>query len=165
VFDQQSSGSHSIRIRAIDSGGLFVEKILMVTVDNGGYLTWATSLPMGERAPTDDPGGHGIVNLLRYAFGMDALNPERERLPQIGQQTFTVGGETETYLTLTYTRRTEDPSLIYLVEASDDLLDWNLIQGTEYTVSEGDGMETVTIVDSESMDVTDRRFLRVRVER
>lgn len=108
----------------------------------------------------------GIENLLRYAFGMDALRPEREKLPQLGQLVVMEDGQSQTYLTLTYTRRTDDVSLIFIAQASDDLFDWLPFSGVEETVDDGTGeTETVTLIDSETMDDHTLRFLRLRVER
>jgi uncharacterized delta-60 repeat protein len=165
VFDSAVRSTYTIRVRATDLSGASLEKNLVVTVERDRYQVWAEDLPADERGAHDDPGGHGIPNLLRYAFGMDALQPERAKLPQVGQQILTVDGEVETYLTLTYTRRTGEPDLIFIAEASADLLDWHPIAVTEEIQSTGDGIETVTIVDSEPIDTNTKRFLRVSVER
>lgn len=131
-----------------------------------GYDAWATALPEIERAYTDDPGYHGIANLLRYAFDMDPVQPERTRLPRIGQYTAIEGEQDTAYLTLTYIRRTNDPALVYFVEASDDLTDWEPFHGHEKIVStnkEGE-TETVTVTDTEPMRLRSNHFLRVRVK-
>jgi uncharacterized delta-60 repeat protein len=157
---------YRIRIRAANQHGLFITRTFVLTTSDDGFLAWAAALPEGQRGELDDPGGYRIPNLLRYAFGMDALQPERDRLPQIGEHIISEGEQPGVYLTFTYTRRTDDSSLIYIAETSDDLLAWLSFHGAEEVSDDGNSeTEAVTLIDSEPIAEQNTRFLRVRVER
>lgn len=136
------------------------------SVENG-YLSWAEeNLPPGERAETDDSGGYGIFNLLRYAFDMNASAPEREKLPQLGERIVTFEGTSSRHLTLTYTRRIDDEQIAYIVEESEDLVSWLQLSPVEEIVSTGNAhTELATAIDPKSMDDHERRFLRLIVGR
>lgn len=136
------------------------------SVENG-YLAWAEeNLPPGERAETDDPGGYGIFNLLRYAFDMNASVPERDKLPQLGERTVMFEETSSRHLTLTYTRRIDDEQIAYIVEESEDLVSWLQLSPVEEIAPTGNAhTELVTAIDPEPMDGHERRFLRVRVGR
>jgi hypothetical protein len=167
VLDFYDNPVHTIRIRATDLGGLWVEDEITILVQQDPYNAWIEALPEDQRGPADDPGDHGIPNLLRYAFGMDALQPEREKLPQVGTVTVTGRGDPIRYLTLTFQWRIGDAQLEYIIEASTDLVTWNaLLRPFTQIVDDGNGQTaTVTIRDTSPIDNLAIRFLRVRVER
>jgi uncharacterized delta-60 repeat protein len=128
------------------------------------FAAWAAALPEDFRGENDDPGGHGIPNLLRYAFAMDALHPAREQLPRVSHKTLTEQEDSSTYLTITYTRRTDDPALVFETEVSDDLLAWEPFTGVEAVeVDDANGSERVTVAHPVPVEDDDRRFLRIRV--
>ncbi|MBI2929817.1 MAG: hypothetical protein HYY24_29510 [Verrucomicrobia bacterium] len=66
---------------------------------------------------TEDAGGHGVPNLLRYAFGLDAKSPDRSRLPKWAVR--------DGHLTIDFRRRLDATDLDYLVEVSEDLAAWD----------------------------------------
>lgn len=86
-FDYDIQNSYTIRVRTTDIDGLFLEKVFRIDVEKTPFRRWAEALPDGEQGEEDDPGNHGITNLLRYAFGMNAVQPERDKLPRVGQET------------------------------------------------------------------------------
>ncbi len=164
VLDYWEADSHTIRVRATDLGDLTHDKIFTVAVRQDAFRAWSESLPVGERELEDDPGGYGIPNLLRYAFAMDPLNPEREKLPQVGQ-TEIFGTQS---LSITYLRRTDDSALRFIPEVSNNLHDWSSApRGAPHTLIEDheDGTETWSYIDYQRGDPPPRRFLRIRVER
>src|SRR5690625_1238720 len=165
-FDTQEQDAYAIRIRAANAKGLWVKGTFIVSVIPDHYARWAADLPEGQRAPTADPGGHGIPNLLRYAFGMGASQPDRGNLPQTGTASVTADGQHQTYLTLTYTRQIGDSGLNLIAEVSDDLLSWLPFEGAEEIIENTtDETETVILTDSKPVADQTKRFLRVRVER
>jgi hypothetical protein len=101
-----------------------------------------------------DPDGDGVVNLFEYALDEDPLAPNSTPPSQVS-----ILGRR---LQLTF-NRIADPDLIYVVEASDNLIDpdgWQLIwssTGTDNTAG------PVTIVDTSILDDHPRRFLRLQV--
>ncbi len=113
--------------------------------------------------PAADPGGFGIPNLLRYALGLDARNPDPRGLPvaRLGG----IDGETATYFTLSYNRILEAPDAEFQVLASNDLQEWESL-GPEYTIEvvDTDDTRTVTVRDSGPVAERERRFLRLAVE-
>lgn len=112
--------------------------------------------------PEGDPGGFGIPNLLRYAFALDARNPERAGLPRIGMETEEDGH----FLTLEFNRPSNAIDLDYQIEASADLAEWEAAEGIWEEVAEENGtVEAAIFVDSEDVDDngSGRRFLRVAV--
>ena len=167
VLDYETQTTHAIRVRAIDLGGLYVEQNFTIIVERDSFRAWSTGLPNDERGEGDDPGGFGIPNLLRYAFDMDPVQPRREKLPEAGTVVVTDRRGEMTYLTITYTRRTDDDLLRYFVEGSNDLVSWSeLLRAREDIADDGNGFtETVTVRDTVSLDSGAKRFLRVRVER
>lgn len=121
-------------------------------------------MPEAERDAEDDPGAHGIENLLRYAFDLDPLQPDRRELPRVGREVIHSDGEDQVHLTIAFTRRKGESGIIYRIEASGDLLNWAPIAPIEVIEDHGNGeTETVTAADPEPLS-GNARFLRVRVE-
>ncbi len=126
------------------------------------YESWAAaSLPAQERGRLDDPGGHGIANFLRYAFDMDPLAPSPLALPRLA---LTEEAAAENRPSITFTRRTDDPELDYLVETSSDLEEWDPFAGTEQIEPRDEKTETVTVTDTSPLDGWIKRFLRLRIQ-
>jgi hypothetical protein len=101
-------------------------------------------------APTADPDGDGLPNLLEYALGLDPLTPaaqpplEPSLTPSLPHS-----------LTLTFLRAR--PELTYEVLASGDLVTWTVI-----ATNPGEVSQQVTVTDPEP--AAPRRFLRLRVQ-
>ena len=121
-----------------------------------GIASWrqthfGSSEATGNAANTADPDGDGVVNLLEYALAGDPMVAEHDLLPVQS----VVGGK----LALAFDR-IPDGTLIYEVQASDDLAAWSNIwssTGVENTAG------LVTVTDSELLSAHARRFLRLRV--
>ena len=64
-----------------------------------------------------DTGGHGILNLQRYAFGLDPANPKNSK----GMPAFSVRNSK---LTVDFRRPAWVPDVQYVVEVSEDLVSW-----------------------------------------
>lgn len=140
------------------SGELIVHEELYTS-----YADWAS----GEFAPEEladpaisgpsaDPGGSGVPNLIRYAFGLAASGavPEGAIAPVVLE---TVGGAGA--LSILVHRKSFAPDLRYVVEGSSDLRDWNPLA----TLSAGYPQD-VPVRDTADTSAEVRRFLRVRVE-
>ena len=66
---------------------------------------------------------------------------------------------TDTYLTLTFPRRTAADGLTYTLESSTDLVTWTAVPDRTYTAGSG----PITAQDAEAMGSVPRRFLRLRL--
>lgn len=107
-----------------------------------------------------DLDGDLMNTLFEYAFGFDPHTPEAT--PGFGL-TKQVIDEVQ-YQVMTYRRQKSAIDLIYVVEASDDLVNWEA-QTTmvDVPVDHGDGTESVAIRDSRPIAGNQRRFLRLVV--
>jgi hypothetical protein len=166
-------GVYPVLIRATD-GANTVSRIATITVSDAfasGYDAWANIYWPGLTGPAGsdaDPDRDGLDNLLEYALGANPTVADEAALPAIGL----VKIDGESYLTLTYRHRTDDPALEFEVVASDALYapmaDWSL-QTTVIEAGDPDpqtGLRQVTVRDSVSTeDGGSRRYLRLRVTR
>lgn len=135
--------------------------VLTITAGDSTSLLedwYAANIPNpADRTAGADPDGDGFSNLLEYATGGN---------PMVSAPLNVVSAIQGGRLTLTYTPRA-DPALTYTVEGSMDLASgpWPTVvpfSGTNPLVGSADGQ--VTVVDSELLSVTPRRFLRIKVD-
>ncbi len=106
-----------------------------------------------------DTGGFGIANLYRYAFGMDPLNPGDPR----GMPAFRVR---DGRLTVDFRRPVAVPDVQYVVEVSDDLINWDSSSAQVEQTSVPAGTTDADLVSFQARRAaTDARpcFMRVRV--
>lgn len=165
---------HLAIVPVIDNEGAYSTDPFNIFLDNfeltfdpqySTFEYWAgKTLPEGERQPAEDFGGYGIPNLLRYAFVMDPLHPNRDQLPSVTAAEVDVNGSAERRLQVNYVRRTNDLELRWFVESSSDLILWTPVSGVETVQPRDVESEFVTVTDTEHINTQDRRFLRVRVE-
>ncbi len=98
--------------------------------------------------------------LFEYAFGFEPR--VAEQTPGYGVSRLAV--EDVEYQAMTYRRQKSSIDLVYVVEASDDLSSWEAWSTfVGDPVDHGDGTESVTIRDGESIDGNPRRFMRLVV--
>jgi hypothetical protein len=109
--------------------------------------------------------GDGVVNLIKFAFGMPAASPAQPQLlPQLGGTQLGA----ETYLTIIFRRRTSPFSGVsYEVLASGDLIDWEPLDIAAHVVGVpedlGNGFERVTVRAPAPIHARPRYFLRVNI--
>jgi hypothetical protein len=112
----------------------------------------------GQTAPTDDPDGDGINNLMEYALaGGDPDSSDCEILPVA----LIVTDGNQNYLALTVQKNPAVIGTTCLVEVSGDLVDWNA--GTGHTVVVSETADTLIVRDSTPMGGSISRFLRLKV--
>ena len=127
------------------------------------YAAWRTANFTGAdltndaiSGPNADPDGCGLTNFARYAFALAArgsvANP-------ITLGTATSGSDT--FLTLTFPRRTTAIDLAYILESSSDLVTWTAVPGRTYTA--GSGPITAEDIVALGDPTAPRRFLRLRL--
>jgi hypothetical protein len=103
-----------------------------------------------------DPDGDGVPNLLEYAFGGNPHGSSRQRLPVVQSE----GGR----LRLSFMRSRDAGDLIYVVQASEDLLDWTAIWSSESFPHDGtEEFLEERVEDSREISQAGRRFLRLVV--
>ena len=145
-YSAADEGSYTVRVT--DANGSTTSNAVDVAQATGGFSTWASALPAGERDPGDDFDADGIPNLMEYALDLNPLANSAAAMPQPVNN--------GTHLTYTYRRVRSD--IAYSVEAGDNLaLPWstaNVNQGTPA----GDGTTTASIPLTAPED-----FLRLRV--
>jgi fibronectin-binding autotransporter adhesin len=115
--------------------------------------TYFGSINNASAAPTANPAGDGINNLIKYALGLDPLHVATAGLPQVGS----IPG----YLTLTYSKPRSVTDISYVPQYSDDLLTWSS-SGVVQEVLADDGT-TQTIRAKVASSGPSRRFLRLSV--
>ena len=167
------SGLYSVIVSNSNGSTSSRNALLTVTQTYGFWQSThftADEIANGQAACSADIIGDGMPNLLKYALGRD---------PKTG-----VGGTTPAVsfvpnskrLQIVFQRDTRNSDLVYIVEASDDLLQWTPIAqsvfgattrnlGGAYSVSEfGVTIITVVVQDGESAGDTPQRFLRLKVQ-
>lgn len=166
-------GTYTILFRASD-GQLSTTQSAQVTVDataTTGYEAWQETHWPGITDPTiigsaADPDRDGLDNLLEYALDSVPTVADETVLPVLGL----VEIEGQSYLTLAYTHRTDDPSLTFEVVASEalhaPLTSW-MAQTTEVEASEpAPERRSVKIRDSVPVETGGaHRYLRLRITR
>ena len=137
---------------------------------SGSYAAWvaANSWRGTNSTPLGNPKGDRIVNLLKYAFG---LNPrvfyKPSALPQCQIQTVNA----QNYLTCTLVQNTIASDITYTVEVSSDLGGaWTAIdplsaanQVSVFPNTPSTGYNTITVKDIQTSDSMAKRFMRVKI--
>lgn len=111
-----------------------------------------------------DPAGDGIPNLEKYAFGLNPLVSTNGASLTVGSVQ-SVGGTN--YLSITFKTILYNTDISYTVQVSGDLVNW--FSGAGYTtqvgtpLDNGDGSETVTVLDNVAMTAATARFIRLSI--
>lgn len=137
-----------------------VSETSVVDVDNDGMDDQWESVHSAFEA-TSDPDGDGLNNLLEYVLGSNPhLSDASEHLRTDCIQ------EEGAFLSLTFTRRTNLVGLVRtIVEASSNCFSeaWSEISQISNQVDNGNGTETLTVVDTTPITSNSMRFMRLRV--
>lgn len=117
------------------------------------------ALPNLPAAATEDPDGDGLRNISEYAFGHAAKTPDNNNVLNVS----IVNDGGTNYLAVTFKRRHKALDLTYTVEATSDLSNWFPIATQIGAVQDlGNGIERITIRDSQPHTPGDQRWIRVR---
>jgi hypothetical protein len=159
--------TYEYRICSTNHWGLFAYSQIVTATTYTAYQQWCAdnTLPLdgsGNGAPTADPAGDGIPNLMKHALGLNAFTN--------GYQGHLVTGTTnissQTYLTLTYTRpEPAPPGLTYTVEVANDLVvpDWSSAETVEIGNTVNGAWRTVIVRDQYPVADRPKRFIHLRV--
>lgn len=140
----------------LNSSGGALQIMVMTPLENWRYTNFGTTANSGNAADTAIPYGDGISNLMKYATGQSLAS--QSSTPASAGVSGSGGGGS---LTLTF-NRVADPSLTYVVEASNDLSPggWSTI----WTSSGASNVAgSVVVQDIVSLGQQPKRFLRLRV--
>jgi len=141
--------------------------------ENGSYYTrynltvlsqiqqWCTDMfgsvsPTGASALGGDFDGDGMPNLVEYALGTDpkAVNVT----PLIASKT---SAGSDQYLTLSMSRSDLKNDITYVVEVSDDLVNW--YSGPSFTTVITNSSSLLSVRDNTPMSLASKRFIRLLV--
>ena len=146
-----------------------INRVLEV-VEPSSYGTWQSKFfnpgeivdPL-EGAATADPDHDGISNFHEYAFNRNPRAAEPDALTRQGRDS-SYGGD-GAYMTLTYTRRKEPTDILYVIELSGNLIDWDSGSFSSEEIGVVDDgnfvTETVTVKVMPAIADIDRVYARV----
>ncbi|MFN0130342.1 MAG: lamin tail domain-containing protein [Verrucomicrobiales bacterium] len=131
------------------------------------FEDWATSNALGSGPKAERLGDFdddGTRNLLEFALASDPAAADPESLPHAAIRPVEVLAETSDFLTLTYRRRRDAPTLTYRVEVSGNAVDWSPATATVGPpVDNGDGTDSITVRDTQPVGEAPPRFMRLSV--
>jgi hypothetical protein len=111
-----------------------------------------------------DPDGDGLPNLWEYAFGSNPRQADSNRRPYATL----VRQAGEDFLTLSYRRRSQDESLVYVIQVSEDLIHWETTQDfsleSETIDPENNQIQMVTLRQIAPVQSQSMRFIRLRIQ-
>ena len=173
VPSAQDVGDYTVRFTASDGQETSAQSmgIHIVSGSTSQFAAWREKYwpgvsDLGIIGDAANPARDGYPNLMKYALGVDPTKAEGT-LTQIG----TVQVDGTSYLTLSYLRRTDDPSLSFCIQASNHLFkdaDWSDLDDIDLSADQTNlpsGFERVTKRDSQSLSEPSapRRYLRLKV--
>jgi autotransporter-associated beta strand protein len=188
----QGAASITLNVTPIPNNGYDGDQTVVITLDpDSGYATGAPGSAtvtihdkpanqwrntwFGSEANNPAISGDavvnndaGITNLMAFALGLDPATAAIEKLPHLERVT----DSGTDYLALSFTRNINAVDLVYVVQASSDLIHWSDVctfSGRAWSPS-GNVMETgsgsslgVVARDSIPLSSLSRRFLRLQV--
>lgn len=158
-------GAGTVVIEAAQAGGTNYNAATPVSRSftvAGDFETWRIEhFTTQQRADLQVSGpnavltGDGFSNLMRYALGLDPVQPVGAAAP--------ASSATETDWVLTYSRPAATTDLTYAVEASTDLVSWSTFGVTHVMVGSSSGMQQWQATYPRAS--ASRLFLRLKVTR
>jgi len=136
---------------------LLVDQLLTFGIWQQKYFPSSTENP--STFAMEDSGNTGIRNIFRYAYGLNPLAPQNStRIP--GYQLLS------DHLSVSFKRPPAITDLDYVVEVSDDLVNWRSTTNDleqYFPVASTNDFETAFFRSTSSVVGTKKQFMRVRV--
>ena len=181
IADDLAEGDEIVRLDLLSSATYALGTPLFASVtlhdkpiDAWRFLKFGAQANLALAKDSADPDNDGALNITEYGFGMAPLASSQAGLPQGQIAAQTVGGQTDNYLTLQFTRNIGNTDLTYDAQVSSDLVNWITIatsaNGASPTgggfVNETTGsVRTVTVRDTVKSGTQPQRFMRVKLSR
>ena len=108
-----------------------------------------------------DPGEFGIPNLLRYAFAMDARQPQRDRLPRFVYASDEGAGDSP--FSIRFDRRNDVADLEFKVEASPNAIDWSEVESEWHVLESFEDRQRMEVRVQPAPPGVTRYFYRIRI--
>jgi kumamolisin len=119
------------------------------------YEYFGTTADSGNAADNANPSGDGIVNLLKYALGLNPLTPTATN----------VTGDTSTgYLRLTVPKNPNATDIIYAVQVTSNLADPGSWTAAGTTVDQNTST-LLQVQDNTAVNEAEPRFIRLQITR
>ena len=154
VSDMEPGTLYEFRIAALNgaesSSHAATSLITWTNLEEWRFTNFGTTGNSGNAADHANPSSDGLVNLVKYALGLNAS-------ARIGSSHLDTQMNADRRLTLTFQRARDD--LDYIVQGSSDLSTW-----TDIALNPGTVGTAVTVTDTAPADAA-RRFLRLKVAR
>jgi hypothetical protein len=172
VLTPTGSGPVTVRASQVGNGNYQsapnVDAVITVTSDYGRSDWKASHFTAGELAdptvsgPLADPDGDGFSNLIEFSMMLDPKSSDRAS-GLCEYQEVVISGQS--YPAITIRRRTDYPDISSTVEASLNLVQWNVPVPveTDDPTDNGDGTETVQFRSPLPLSAQGRQWLRLRV--
>ncbi len=167
-----NAGNYSVTVTNASGSVLSSNASLVVTQTFGSWQNAYFSLSQiasGLASPTAEFNNDGVPNLLAYALDRNPITGQGGSLPMVSVP----NGSNS--LQIAFQRDPSNTDISYIVEASDDLLNWTPIAqsvaggrtqslGGASTVSEtGTGVQSVVVQDATAVSSTSHRFLHLKI--
>ena len=112
--------------------------------------------PTGASALGGDFDGDGMPNLVEYALGTD---PKALNVTPLNASKTSTGSDQ--YLTLSMSRSDLKNDITYVVEVSDDLVNW--YSGPFFTTVITNSSSLLSVRDNTPMSLASKRFIRLKI--
>jgi hypothetical protein len=178
AVDTSKEGTYVITYDVTDSAGNKAVQVTRTVIvkSSDAFDNWLEALPVGQRAPDDDPDKDGVSNLLEFALGGNPAIADRAIvMPSFDPS----GGSLK--LTFIHLKASIDPNLNYMPEITSSLkVSWspeglttrgalqgvpqdNLPDGKPFATS--DYARATVTADTSMAEAGEKQFLRLTVSR
>jgi hypothetical protein len=128
------------------------------------FQSWLTGYPLLSGDPEADDDNDGLTNRIEYAFSTHPLQSTASPYFAAGSQNYTVEGNTQKYLYLSFRRPTLVQDVTYSVRFSSDLENWTDGGVQVSSVPTANNTITETWRSTAPVGAEGRLFIQVQIE-